>query len=281
MITRICKQCGIEKLLSEFHKSKVHKGGRKPICGSCYNWNHRSEKNKEIELEKCDFAKRGVKRCACCNNVKSISEFPPDRSRKDKLYVYCKECKKRKELEHSRRPDIKLKRKERESSQEYLDKLAEYRRNSVKYQQTLKIYRERTLERRRKRNRKYSKRLYVRIRNNISTRIRNELKLWDKYKVSSFNEYLGCTIKYFIHYIESKFTEGMSWDKWGKGNGKFHIDHIIPCANFDFTKDEEIRKCFHFSNLQPLWEPDNLRKTSKINGKKIYKKNTNKKVVSL
>lgn len=42
--------------------------------------------------------------------------------------------------------------------------------------------------------------------------------------------------------------------------GRIHIDHIKPCALFDLTDLEEQRKCFHFSNLQLLWDSDNKRK---------------------
>ena len=52
----------------------------------------------------------------------------------------------------------------------------------------------------------------------------------------------------------------MTWDKVGK---EIHIDHIKPCAKFDLTKKEEQEKCFHYTNLQPLWACDNLMKGSK------------------
>ena len=56
----------------------------------------------------------------------------------------------------------------------------------------------------------------------------------------------------------------MTWKNHGlKG---WHIDHIIPCAAFDLTKEEEQKKCFHYSNLQPLWWIDNLKKSNKMEG---------------
>lgn len=54
----------------------------------------------------------------------------------------------------------------------------------------------------------------------------------------------------------------MSWDNYGRGGRKWQIDHIKPCAYFDLTKPEDQRKCFHYSNLQPLWQKDNLEKRS-------------------
>lgn len=48
----------------------------------------------------------------------------------------------------------------------------------------------------------------------------------------------------------------MSWENYGK----WHIDHIKPCSKFDLTVKEEQYKCFHYSNLQPLWGPENSAK---------------------
>ncbi len=52
----------------------------------------------------------------------------------------------------------------------------------------------------------------------------------------------------------------MSWENYGK----WHVDHILPCASFDLGKPEEQFKCFNYKNLQPLWATDNLKKQAKI-----------------
>ncbi len=62
-------------------------------------------------------------------------------------------------------------------------------------------------------------------------------------------------------HIESKFVDGMSWEN----RSQWHIDHIRPCANFDLTDIEQQKICFHWSNLQPLWAKDNLRKGKRMN----------------
>lgn len=75
---------------------------------------------------------------------------------------------------------------------------------------------------------------------------------------------LGCSIGSFEIYLESKFEPGMTWDNYGKGKDKWNIDHIIPCSLFDLTKEKHRLSCFHFSNLQPMWEPENQRKSNQI-----------------
>ncbi len=71
---------------------------------------------------------------------------------------------------------------------------------------------------------------------------------------------IGASPSFVMGYLEAKFTEGMTWEN----HGTWHIDHIKPCCSFDLTKEEEQRKCFHYSNLQPLWAEDNLKKGGKF-----------------
>lgn len=79
--------------------------------------------------------------------------------------------------------------------------------------------------------------------------------------ISTF-ELLGCTREFLKEYIEAKFLPNMNWNNYGlKG---WHIDHIIPCSSFDLTDKEQLKKCFHYTNLQPLWWKDNLSKGNKI-----------------
>jgi hypothetical protein len=72
---------------------------------------------------------------------------------------------------------------------------------------------------------------------------------------------IGCSMEYLREYIESKFQRGMTWENHGSG---WHIDHIVPCAAFDFTQPDQILQCFHYTNLQPLWAHENLSKSDRI-----------------
>jgi hypothetical protein len=84
----------------------------------------------------------------------------------------------------------------------------------------------------------------------------------------STEELVGCSFGDLVTHIESKFTVGMDWDVFlNAGFSGIHIDHIMPCAAFDLTKEEEQRKCFHWSNLQPLWAVDNLSKGARYEGR--------------
>ena len=71
---------------------------------------------------------------------------------------------------------------------------------------------------------------------------------------------LGCSIEYFKKHIEQQFKPGMTWERFGE----FHIDHIKPCAAFDLRDPEQQQMCFHYSNMQPLWPIENLKKGAKF-----------------
>lgn len=79
-------------------------------------------------------------------------------------------------------------------------------------------------------------------------------------KSASTIKLLGCTREKLVAHIEAQFVLGMTW-----GNrSEWHIDHIKPCASFDMLDPEQQRVCFHYTNLQPLWALDNLKKGARL-----------------
>ncbi len=68
---------------------------------------------------------------------------------------------------------------------------------------------------------------------------------------------LGCSPLYLRKWIESQFTQGMTWDN-------IHVDHMMPCASFNLIDSDEQTRCFHYTNLQPLLAEDNLKKSDSI-----------------
>lgn len=99
------------------------------------------------------------------------------------------------------------------------------------------------------------------VRNRLCSRIWHALANGAK-KAAKTEELVGCTVASLRLHLESGFTDGMTWQKFLLG--EIHIDHIIPCSRFDLSKPSEQFKCFHWSNLQPLWAIDNLMKSDKI-----------------
>lgn len=71
---------------------------------------------------------------------------------------------------------------------------------------------------------------------------------------------LGCSIDAFKIHLSFFFTEGMSFENYGK----WQVDHVIPCSLFDLTKESEQRVCFNFRNCRPMWAGHNAAKGNKL-----------------
>jgi len=99
----------------------------------------------------------------------------------------------------------------------------------------------------------------LRVKKNLRIRICKAVR---RSHPDRFMELLGCTVEELKIHLERKFLPDMSWDNYGYRG--WHIDHVRPCVLFDLAKPSEQRKCFHYSNLQPLWAFDNMSKSGKF-----------------
>ena len=87
-------------------------------------------------------------------------------------------------------------------------------------------------------------------------------KLNDDKRKSNPPDCLGCTGEEYDAYLESHFEDGMTWDNYGRGKGKWSIDHILAYfsePNPAKTKEEVLRRS-HYTNTKPMWWTDNLSK---------------------
>lgn len=96
------------------------------------------------------------------------------------------------------------------------------------------------------------------LKENIRRRMWGALKRNEKH--ANTEMLLGCSIQEFKVYLESKFTEGMSWYNYGS---MWHVDHIKPLSLFDLYSNEQQKIAFHYTNCQPLLAQDNLKKSNK------------------
>ena len=186
-----------------------------------------------------------TKICTKCNKRKSIIKFYKHSRYKDGVYSWCKNCCK------LYNQDFYLKNKEqiKGQSQNYRKKYPTYFKNYY-LKNKMKII---------KSNINYTKQrlkndIKFRVVHNLRHRITDFLKGNSKSLKSMF--LIGCEIDYLIYHIQRQFSKGMNWDNYGE----WHIDHIKPCAKFDLSDPEQQLICFNYTNLQPLWAIDNLRK---------------------
>ena len=99
---------------------------------------------------------------------------------------------------------------------------------------------------------------FIRLRHNLRSRTSLAFKHMGFTKNSKTSEMLGSEWLSVRINIENKFTKGMNWDNYGE----WHVDHIMPLASA--KNEQELMKLCHYTNLQPLWAVDNIKKGSKI-----------------
>lgn len=146
-----------------------------------------------------------------------------------------------------------------------------YEANKTKVLSKAKEYRDSNREHRRQVNSNWLKRNKQRRReylSNINNRLAHNLRsrvncmIRGRIKIGSAVQDIGCSIEELKIHLESKFVPGMTWENYGlKG---WHIDHIVPLSSFDLTDVDQLKKAYHYTNLQPLWAEDNLSKGNKV-----------------
>lgn len=205
------------------------------------------------------------KRCSKCKVIQPYEEFSKDKNRPDGLRCQCKSCLKKsreenkdklnaqcREYKRLNKDKISAQRRQyRRLNQEALAKIAaeNYVKFKEKIRQRKKYY---------ARNKRLTDPLF-KLKANLQRRCNAAVRAAKINKSKGTLELLGCTPGALKIYLEAKFIDGMSWDN----QGKWHIDHIRPCASFDLTDPEQQKQCFHYSNLQPLWASDNIKKGAK------------------
>lgn len=119
--------------------------------------------------------------------------------------------------------------------------------------------RENYLAKKRERNKKYYENINHKLCQILRYKLWVSLKTQKVEKENSALSFLGCSKEELIQHLESQFSDGMTWENWSL-NG-WHIDHIRPVSSFDLSDPAQLQECFHYSNLQPLWAIDNLKKS--------------------
>ena len=221
-----------------FFKNRTIRDGLSYYCKKCKKKSSQESIKKLKNRKNSEIIYPKKKKCSRCGSIKLAKEFFRNKSNKDGLIKWCKKCCK-------------------------------------KYQQKEgKEYRREYRKRHRKEINKYEKNkrkndINFRMAQNLRTGVRVAFKNQNVRKLNHTIELIGCTVEFLRKYLESQFLYGMSFKNYGNGDKKWCIDHIKPCVAFDLIDLEQQRKCFNYKNLQPLWNKDNLSKSSFYEGKFI------------
>lgn len=188
--------------------------------------------------------------CSKCKEEKEVCEFGKDKTKKSGHKSQCKECVNITSNKYKLLNPDKIKLSRKKTYEKHFDKISikkkEYeRKNKIK-------------DNIRRKNKYHSDPSY-KLKVNLRRRISFYLKSKNIIKTNTTFDIVGCSPEFLKEHIEKQFTEGMSWDLLGK---HIHIDHIIPLSS---SKNEnELYELCRYTNLQPLWAEDNLKKSNKI-----------------
>ena len=179
-----------------------------------------------------------MKRCTKCKEEKELLKF---KKRTDYKHLYRSHC-------------ILCDKKQKRNY---------YNKNKIRILDGQKQFRLRNKDRVRSRKQKWKQKKMksspiFKTLKRLRTRMAYALK--GKQKTANTMALLGCTVEDLRSHLQSQFTEGMTWENRGK---VWHIDHLLPCASFDLNDPEQQRRCFHYTNLQPLFAFDNMSKGEK------------------
>jgi hypothetical protein len=200
------------------------------------------------KAEKIKLFEKNQKQCTKCTKIKELKDFTKQKAGFMGLKAQCKDCDTEYDKKFQSKTNIRAKR-------DKTDKAKQYRKKYIS--KNLDWWRK--YEREYRYNRRKED-MFFKIKGNLSSRLSDII---NKRNLSTNTfELIGCDRETFMFYIEEQFVKDMSWKNYGlKG---WHVDHIIPLSSFDLTIEEEVKKACHYTNLQPLWWEDNLKKGNKI-----------------
>jgi hypothetical protein len=216
-----------------------------------------------------------MKVCSKCKVEKEFIEFYKHKKGKNGLHPSCKNCckqynkqyeldNKENRKEYNKQYHIDNKQQIKQYKKENIDKISKYQKqyeldnkeNRKEYHIKYRIDNKERVNIRQK-NRMETDYLFKLICNTRNL-IRISIKGKGYSKKSKTYKILGCSFEDFKQHLESQFTEGMTWEN----QGVWHLDHVYPVSLA--TDEQHLIKLNHYTNFQPLWAEDNIKKSNKL-----------------
>lgn len=69
----------------------------------------------------------------------------------------------------------------------------------------------------------------------------------ERNKCSYYAPYFGIGNAEFRQWIELQFDEEIEWDNFGE---KWQLEHIVPASYFHFDREDQMKLCWNFINIQ-------------------------------
>lgn len=202
--------------------------------------------------------------CSICKSALSVSEFSPSQDGALGREARCKDCNKARSLKwRADNPE-----KYRQQVDRFRDKIrersAQRHRERPEYHKAWRdANRQRVREQQRIANQKIRSKPYRRLCDAVAANLNNSIRKGSRQGRKTF-DLLGYSRDDLMARLESQFQPGMSWGNYGVGG--WHIDHIVPVTAFNFDSPDHVdfRRCWALSNLQPMWEAENISKGNRL-----------------
>jgi len=221
------------------------------------------------------------KTCSVCQRLKSLSSFNAKACRIDGKRAECRECqgvkqrkyaaentsvivKKNLLWRHNNIERVRKRSREHARKQHVKSYKKEYERlNFERLSELRKEWRKKNSHKRKIYNDKQVSTAKGKLEAAIRVCVRSEIRNGSKGGRKTF-DLLGYSTTDLMNRLESLFQVGMSWENYGRGG--WHVDHIIPLSSFKYETpdDPDFKRAWALSNLQPLWQFDNLSKGSRM-----------------
>jgi hypothetical protein len=78
---------------------------------------------------------------------------------------------------------------------------------------------------------------------------------------------VGCNYDILMFWMKYQMVDNMTLENYGS---VWHVDHVNPCANFDFNDEDDVKACYHWSNLRPMYAKENKSKNDKIDNEILH-----------
>lgn len=190
-----------------------------------------------------------TKICSKCKEEKKVCEFYNNRCQLDGKRPECKVCSNKQSTLYN----LKNKEKVVIIKQKYVDN------NKEKVKQSKKVWFDKNPNYKKEWSHiKSNTNIIFKLKKNMRSRLGLFLNLKNVTKNNKTFNIIGCSPEFLKEYLEAKFVNNMCWEN----RNEWHIDHIIPLSSA--KTEEEMYKLCHYTNLQPLWAEDNLKKSNKI-----------------
>ena len=182
------------------------------------------------------------KKCVECGILKEQIEYHIDRSKPDSHKNICKNCCKAYSSNRYKNNKDRI-----------VDSRREYQANYYKtHKKDILINNYKNIK-----TRSSTNSLFL-LTKNIRCLITNSITRQGYTKKSKTYNILGCSFEEFKEHIEKQFLEGMSWEN----RNLWHLDHIYPVSKA--IDEHHLIELNHYTNFQPLWAEDNIKKGNKL-----------------